>query len=84
MKQAWQHISICLIVTNLVPSSVNRNGSRWVQMVCEGHHHLDSQNKSLKYLHTILAEQYCLASLAEIEVSYLSCYSQAYIVSYFN
>ena len=53
-------------------------------MVCAGHHSLDSQNKALKSLHTILAGYYCLAPLAGREASCPLCFPQAYVGSYFN
>ena len=42
-------------------------------MVCAGHHSLDSQNKALKSLHTILAGYYCLAPLVGRETTCPLC-----------
>ena len=51
-------------------------------MVCAGRHPLDSQNKALQSLHTILALYCCLAPLAGREASCPLCLSQAYAGSY--
>ena len=53
-------------------------------MVCASQHPLDSQNKALQSLHTILAGYYGLAPLARREVSCQLCFSQAYVDSYFH
>ena len=53
-------------------------------MVCAGHHPLDSQNKDLQSLHTILSGYYCLAPLAMREASYHLYFPKAYAGSYFN
>ena len=53
-------------------------------MVCAGQHPLESQNKALQFLHTLLAEYYCLAPLAGREASCPLCFSQAYVGSYFK
>ena len=53
-------------------------------MVCTGHRLLDSQNKALQSLHTILTGYYCLAPLAGREAPSLLCFSQAYVSFYFN
>ena len=52
-------------------------------MVCAGHHPLDSQNKALQSLHSILAG-YGLAPLTGREASCTLCFSQVYVGSYFN
>ena len=71
-------------MTSLVPPPINKNGCKWVEMVCAVHHPLDSQNKALWSLHTILAGNYYLALLAGREASCPFRFSQAYVSSYFN
>ena len=47
VKQASQPINICTIISSPVPPLINKNICRWIEIVCAGHHSLDSQNKAL-------------------------------------
>ena len=58
---------------NNVQHGTSTQCCRWVEMVCPGHRPLNSQNKVLQSLHTILAGYYCLSPLAGRDKHHVRC-----------
>ena len=71
-------------MSTLVPPPIIRKSCRWIEMVCAGNHPMDSENKVVLSLHTILVGYYCFAPSAGREASRLLCFSGTYVGSYFN